>query len=217
MEENINIEQLVNWLNIFMTEATNTIENLLASEVIQGTIELSNSLASAIDTLNTLKKIASIPSKLYLRKFEKFCRGLASIPLDKRKKYVKTLGREKFSQESVFILNVINRIEEEDKLPLLIKLLDARCGNEISAEEYRRLTVMVDRTLYSDLLYLKHSITDDPVELRTDSDYGLAASGLLVTAGSTWLTFEVPTKDTGICFNYTLSAKKIAKICFNTT
>ena len=219
MEENTNIEQLVNCLEVFTNEATDAVEKFLASDMVQDAAtmaaELGDTLSDAIKGLKALKAVASIPSKLYLRKFEKFCRGLADIPLEKRQRYMKILGREKFTQESVFILNVINRIEEEDKSPLLIKLLHARSGGEISEEEYRRLTVMVDRTLYSDLLYLGHSITADPVALLTDSDYGLAASGLLVTAGSNWVTAGGLSNDTGIRFNYTLSAKKLAKICFN--
>lgn len=219
MEENTNIEQLVNWLEVFTNEATAAVERFLISDTVQDAVtistELGAALSGAIKGLNALKAVASIPSKLYLRKFEKFCRGLADIPLEKRQRYIETLGKQKFAQESVFILNTINRIEEEDKIPLLIKLLDARCGGDITEKEYRRLNVMVDRTLYSDLVYLGHSITADPVLLRTDSDYGLVASGLLITTGSTWGTVENVENDTGIRFNYTLSAKKLAKICFN--
>ena len=219
MQNTNHIEQLVNYLEVFTNEATDAVEKFLTADVVQDTAamvtELGNALSDAIKGLKALKAIASIPSKLYLRKFEKFCRGLADIPLEKRQRYMKILGREKFTQESVFILNVINRIEEEDKLPLLIKLLDARSGEEINEEEYRRLTVMVDRTLYNDLLYLGQNITADPVALITDSDYGLAASGLLVTAGSNWVTTGGLPNDTGSRFNYTSSAKKLAKICFS--
>lgn len=221
LEENTSVEQLINLFATFAEEATDTVEKFLASDLVQDattmTTELGESLSDAVKGLKLLKSVASIPSKLYLRKFEKFCRGLAQIPLEKRQKYMKTLGREKFNRESVFILNVINRIEEEDKFPLLIKLLDARTAGILTSDEYRRLTVLVDRTFYSDLLYLEHNITADPVALHTDSDYGLVASGLLVTAGNDWgddLTSEDDPNDTGIRFNYTSSAKKLAQVLF---
>ena len=142
----------------------------------------------AIKTIKTLKKIASIPSMLYLRKFERYCRGITDIPLEKRQKYIRMLGRDKFNKESVIVLNIINRIEEEDKLPFLLKILEAKMDGIIDDNEYRRLMVLTDRTLYSDLLYLKDNITADPIMLRCDSDYGLVASGLLVTAGNEWST-----------------------------
>jgi len=221
LEESMSVEQLIDLLATFTEKATDTAEKFLASDLVQDvaimTAELGEVLSDAVKGLKLLKSVASIPSKLYLRKFEKFCRGLVQIPLEKRQHYMKTLGREKFNHESVFILNVINRIEEEDKLPLLIKLIDARTEEIITSDEYRRLTILVDRTFYRDLLYLEHNVTADPVALRTDSDYGLVASGLLVTAGSEWINDfknEENPSDTGIRFNYTSSAKKLAQILF---
>ena len=221
IEENAGIEQLSNLLTTFVEEATASVERFLASDFAQDataiTTELGENLGDAVKALKVLKSFASIPTKLYLRKFEQFCRGVYDIPLEKRQKFMKTLGRERFNQESVFILNVINRIEEEDKLPLLVKLLEARTEGIIDPAEYCRLTVLVDRTFYSDLLYLEHNITADPVALHTDSDYGLVASGLLVTAGNEWIgdfTNEEDPDDTGIRFNYTSSAKKLAQILF---
>jgi len=221
LEESISVEQLINFLATFAEEATDTVEKFLASDLVQDattmTTDLGASLSEAIKGLKLLKSVASIPSKLYLRKFEQFCRGLVQIPLEKRQRYMKTLGREKFNRESVFILNVINHIEEEDKLPLLIKLLDARIAGVLTSDEYRRLTILIDRTFYNDLLYLEHNITADPVALHTDSDYGLVASGLLVTAGNDWnddFTNEDASTDTGIRFNFTLSAKKLTQILF---
>lgn len=221
IEENTPVEYLTECLTTFVQEATGSVEKFLASDFAQDaeaiTEELGESLGEAVKLLKTLKSFASIPSKLYLRKFEQFCRGVYRIPLDKRQSYIKKLGRERFNQESVFILNVINRIEEEDKLPFLVKLLEAQTDGAIDLGEYRRLTVLVDRTLYNDLVYLEHSITADPVWLRTDSDFGLAASGLLVTAGNEWVTDtedEECLGDTGVRFNYTLAAKKLAWILY---
>ena len=100
---------------------------------------------------------------------------------------MKLLGKEKFNKESVFVLNVINRIEENEKIPLFLKILNAKMDGFIDDNEYHRLMILTDRTLYSDLLYLKDNITEDPVKLNSDSDYGLASSGLLVAAGNEWV------------------------------
>ena len=79
----------------------------------------------------------------------------------------------------------------------------------IDDNEYHRLMILTDRTLYSDLLYLKDNITEDPVKLNSDSDYGLASSGLLVAAGNEWVE-GMDDADNGVRFNYTLAAKKMA-------
>lgn len=221
IEEATNIEQLSCLLETFVEDATDSVETFLTSDLVQDaaamTAELGESLGEAVKTLKLLKSLASIPSKLYLRKFEQFCKGVYEIPLEKRRKFIEKLGRERFNQESVFILNIINRIEEEDKLPFLTRILEARIEGVIDSAEYRRLTVLVDRTLYSDLLYLEHNITADPVALRTESDFGLVASGLLVTAGNDWMgdfSDEDDPDDTGMRFNYTAAAKKLAWILY---
>lgn len=220
MEENITLSQLLNHTKIILTKATNTISEIFntdaISEPIDITLELGSDLASAIKGLNLIKTVASIPSKIFMRKYEKFCRDLIEIPIEKRQKYIEKLGQSNFNKEGVFLLNIINRIEDEDKLPFLVKLLEARMDNIISANEYRRLTILIDRTFYSDLLYLEHNITEDPVSIQTDSDFGLVASGLLVTAGNDWSDPTNP-NDTGIRFNYTSAAKKLAQILFGVT
>lgn len=126
---------------------------------------------------------------------------------------MKLLGKEKFNKESVFVLNVINRIEENEKIDLFLRLLSAKMEGTIDDNEYHRLMILTDRTLYSDLLYLKDNITSDPVKLSSDEDYGLVASGLLVTAGNDWVE-DMDVADNGVRFNYTFAAKRMAFIFF---
>ena len=103
--------------------------------------------------------------------------------------------------------------EENEKIPLFLKILNAKMDGFIDDNEYHRLMILTDRTLYSDLLYLKDNITEDPVKLNSDSDYGLASSGLLVAAGNEWVE-GMDDADNGVRFNYTLAAKKMAYIFF---
>ena len=221
MKKNICIENLTDVIESVMEKATETFVEVEKSEVVQGTIgaiEVVNQLSEIPGGVSTIikivQKVTSIPDMICMNKIENYCKGLTEIPINKRQKYLKKLGKEKLNKESVFILSVLNRIEENEKIPFFIKLLDVKMDNEIDENEYRRLMIMVDRTMYSDLLCLKDDITNEPVKLEYDFHYGFVASGLLVTAGSELLTFD-NREDTGIRFNYTSSAKKLAKILFN--
>lgn len=212
------IDVLENILEIFMNEATELVKNVTESDFVQGGTEvlsqIGESLCEAVKFLKATQKIANIPTVLYMNKFENYCKGLTDIPLEKRQKYVLQLGKDKFNKESVFVLNVINRIEETEKISLFLKLLSAKMDGILTDTEYRRLMILTDRTLYSDLLYLKDNITADPVRLNTDSDYGLVASGLLVAAGNEWIE-DLESTDNGVRFNYTYAAKKMVSIFWN--
>ena len=142
-----------------------------------------------------------------MKKFEKYCKGIFMIPLEKRKKYIDLLGKDKSNKESVFVLNILNRIEENEKIDFFLKLLSAKMDGVINDDEYRRFMILTDRTMQFDLLYLKDNITKNPVKLDTYSDYGLVSSGLLTTAG-TVMSGELTDDDSGIRFNYTVAAKK---------
>ena len=211
------IDVLKDILETFMNEATDIAVQVMNSDIVQDGTEIlsqvGEAVSGAIKSLKVAQKIASIPTALYMKKFERYCKGLTTIPLEKRQKYMKLLGKEKFNKESVFVLNVINRIEENEKIPLFLKILNAKMDGFIDDNEYHRLMILTDRTLYSDLLYLKDNITEDPVKLNSDSDYGLASSGLLVAAGNEWVE-GMDDADNGVRFNYTLAAKKMAYIFF---
>lgn len=226
MEENndLNIVEEINYIDelkeiieVFMTEANDLAGQVINSEIVQDGAEvisqLSEAVSGAIKSLKAVKKIASIPTALFMRKFERYCKGLTEIPLNKRQKYMKLLGKEKFNKESVFVLNVINRIEENEKIELFLRLLSAKMEGILDDNEYHRLMILTDRTLYSDLLYLKDNITNDPIKLSSDEDYGLIASGLLVIAGNNWVE-DMDGSDNGVRFNYTFAAKKMAFVFF---
>ena len=199
------IDVLKDILETFMNEATDIAVQVMNSDIVQDGTEILSQVGEAV--------YGAIPTALYMKKFERYCKGLTTIPLEKRQKYMKLLGKEKFNKESVFVLNVINRIEENEKIPLFLKILNAKMDGFIDDNEYHRLMILTDRTLYSDLLYLKDNITEDPVKLNSDSDYGLASSGLLVAAGNEWVE-GMDDADNGVRFNYTLAAKKMAYIFF---
>ena len=191
-------------------------QDVLENETLQDITQIGEDIADAVDTIRRIRKIASIPTKLFMNKFVRYCQGMTDIPLEQRQRFLTELGKDKFNQEGAFTLNVIQKIEEKEKIPLLLKLLGARVYNQIDDIEYRRLMILTDRTLYNDLLYLKENITADPVSLKTEADYGLAASGLLVTAGNGFIRGMQGDSNSSILFNYTISAKKLSHIFFGT-
>ena len=126
------IDVLKDILETFMNEATDIAVQVMNSDIVQDGTEIlsqvGEAVSGAIKSLKVAQKIASIPTALYMKKFERYCKGLTTIPLEKRQKYMKLLGKEKFNKESVFVLNVINRIEENEKIPLFLKILNAKNG-----------------------------------------------------------------------------------------
>ena len=189
--------------------------NILEDDTVQGIIEIGGDVADAVGAIQAFRKVASIPNRLFMNKFVRYCQGLTEIPLEQRQNYSRQLGKEKFNREGAFTLNVLLKIEEKEKVPFLLKLLAAKMSGQIDDDEYRRLMILAHRTLYSDLLYLKDHVTADPVALENEADYGLAASGLLVTAGNDIGTFD-DVEENSMRFNYTISAKKLAHILFGT-
>lgn len=73
-----------------------------------------------------IRKAASIPSKLYLRKLDRFMRGMTEIPLEKRQKYIRHVSKDQYNKDSVYILEMINRIEDIEKVDVLLRLLELR-------------------------------------------------------------------------------------------
>lgn len=174
LEDKNYIEVLKDVLLYFMNEATDLTVKVMDSDIVQDGVETITQIGEAVSEpvkiLKAVKKVAGIPTALYMKKFERYCKGLTEIPPEKRQKYMKLLSKEKFNKESVFVLNVINRIEENEKIDFFVKILNAKMDGIIDDNEYHRLMILTDRTMYSDLLYMKENITDDPVKLSSEAD-----------------------------------------------
>ena len=124
--ERCNITALSNTLQNIMKYADETARQFFGEDIVDVAACSTEILSDSFKLLQALKKVASIPTKLYMRKFDRYCRGLTQIPLNKRQRYIKKLGSEAINKENIFILNVINRIEDEEKLDFLVKLCAAR-------------------------------------------------------------------------------------------
>lgn len=85
-----------------------------------------------------------------MHKMEKYLKGLIEIPQDKRNKYLERVGEKSLNKDSIFILNMLNRIEESSKFDMLLKLFEAKMDQIIDDNMYTRLCLLVDRTMYTE-------------------------------------------------------------------
>ena len=98
LDETNYIDVLKDVLETFMNEATDIAVQVMNSDIVQDGTEIlsqvGEAVSGAIKSLKAAQKIASIPTALYMKKFERYCKGLTTIPLEKRQKYMKLLGKE---------------------------------------------------------------------------------------------------------------------------
>ena len=143
MQKGHNLETMLRILKGFMTDMETDLSAFLESDNLQDAKAIADianeSISETITLFKAIRNIASIPSQLFLHKFEHYCKGLGNIPKEKREKYIQMLGKEKFNREGVFVLNIINRIEENDKIDFLLRLLESKLDGEIDDTTYRRL------------------------------------------------------------------------------
>ena len=209
----VEVDSISDALSTFIEQGTETVINVFTSNeaaVIWETVtEVSADLVKASKVITVIKKAASIPDKLFMNKMEKYCRGLIEIPASKREKYAVKVGKPGLNKDSVFILGVLNKIEELSKIKILLTLFETKMDGLIDDETYRRLMLLVDRTMYSDLLYLRANITDDPIVIENDAEQGLLANGWLCYYGQ---TIGTATEDSQLVYTYTNVAKKFCEL-----
>ena len=193
-----------------MTEKIFTLSEKIDKESF---LEISNELKESLKLFRVIKVCASIPDKIIMGRIEKFCRGISAIPEIKREKYAIEVGKKGLNRDSVFIISLLNRMEDEAKIPYFVKLFRAKVYFEIDDTSYRRMMILVDRTLYSDILYMLDNIISESFALDSDEKQGLYLGGWLLYNGATWGSF----KEKG-SFNYRYSdtAFKFCKIMKDT-
>ena len=187
----------------------------LASDEVANALEtakeIGEDLSKAVEVVAKIRKIASIPDKFFMYKVERYCAGLFSIPLSEREKYAKKIGKKSLNKENVFVLGVLNRNEELSKIDIFVKLFVAKLYEKIDDQTYRRLMLQVDRTMFSDILYLRDNICEGEVKITSVEEENLLAMGWLIFAGIGWGT---ATEDGGNIYAYTQTAKLFCKVVF---
>ena len=115
----------------------------------------------------------------------------------------------------MFTLSILNRSEEMSKINIFVKLFAAKVNGEVDDTGYRRFMRLADRTLYSDIIFVRDNICHGELFLSTDQLQSLSADGWLKYAGMTMLDIEKGETDSN-AYEYTTVAKQFCKIVFNT-
>ena len=209
----VGVESIGETLSTIFEYGTEAVKGFFTSDEVaviwNTTTEISAEVAKALKVITIFKKAASIPDKIFMNKVEKYCRGITQIPVTKREKYIAKVGKASINKDSVFVLGVLNKIEELSKIDILLALFECKMDEAIDDETYRRLMVMVDRTMFSDLKYLLANVTDNPIAIENDAEQGLLSNGWLSYYGQTWGT---ATEDGHQVYTYTNIAKRFCEL-----
>lgn len=181
INKHINVEDMKDLLmNIYM-DGVEVIDN--NKEIIE---TFGGAATDLIEAIKVLKKIAEIPTQLYLIKFEKFCNGIIDIPSDKREKYLKAVTKKSVNEDNLFILNVLNRIENDKKIDIIVRILETRMDNKIDKTTYERLVIMIDRTLYQDIVVLIQLKNNECEYITPVEKMALEKNGWINFVGMSW-------------------------------
>lgn len=130
--------------------AESSYEAVINSAFFENTVSVIKRIDDSAEELSKIykgiKTVASIPDRLFLRKFERLCLGIGKIPENKRKKYIQKITRKRFNKDSVFILDVINKVEDLEK---------------IDDDRFRRYVIMTVNTMLQDLKYMSNCISNE--------------------------------------------------------
>lgn len=150
-----------------------------------------------------------------MKKVERYLNGIAQIPIEKRQKYIEKTAREMREEEAVFTLSILEHSEETSKIDIFVALFAAKVNGELDETGYRRMMRQTDRTLYSDIIFMKDNICHGEFTLSTDELQSLSADGWLKYAGMTIPDIKKGETDSN-AYEYTTVAKQFCKIVFNT-
>ena len=213
--ELVGVDSVIDSLSTLIEQGSEKIVAFISSDDFSDLLaeikELGAELSKAIKVVKIIRKSASIPDKLFMHKMERYCAGLVSIPSSKREKYAARVGKKSLNKDSVFILGVLNKIEELSKIDILVRLFEAKMDEEIDDQTYRRMMLQVDRTMYSDILFLKDNICDDLIKIASVEEENLLATGWLIFAG---IGIGTATEEGGNLYSYTQTAKQFCHVVF---
>lgn len=215
-------ESVHDFINCFISAYGETKDKILEElypgllkDTVDAIAEVGGDIAAGVSLVRKLYEIISIPDKLFMKKVERYLNGIAQIPIEKRHKYIEKTAREMREEEAVFTLSILEHSEETSKIDIFVALFAAKVNGELDETGYRRMMRQTDRTLYSDIIFMKDNICHGELTLSTDELQSLSADGWLKYAGMTILDIEKGETDSN-AYEYTTVAKQFCKIVFNT-
>lgn len=217
-EFNDNFHALIEWFISAYGATKDTIATCPYFDVVKDSLDVINEVGSDVSTIaNIIKKfgeIMSIPDKLFMKKVDRYLNGISQIPLDKRQKYIKKTAKVIQEEDAIFTLSILEKSEELSKIDIFVKLFAAKVNGDLDEIGYRRMMLQTDRTLYSDLVFMKNNICNGKLSLSTEELQSLSTAGWLTYAGIKESDVMKDTMGTGL-YIYTTSAKKFCGLIFD--
>ncbi|WP_301929417.1 DUF2013 domain-containing protein [Ferruginibacter sp.] len=136
----------------------------ISTEILEAGIDqlIENELLKDIPILGIGYKTYNLAKKItehfLIKKILKFLFHLKDISQDKREKFIKELEKKKQSKTvSEKLLIALNRLDDLNKADIIGKLFKALIENDITQEEFFRLSSYVDHAYIDDLIGLKQN------------------------------------------------------------
>ncbi len=215
---NDNFHALIEWFMSAYGAAKDTIATCPYFDVVKDTLDVMSEVGGDVSAvgkaIKKLGEIMSIPDKLFMKKVDRYLNGISQIPLDKRQKYIEETAKAIQEEDAVFTLSILEKSEELSKIDIFVKLFAAKVNGNLDEIGYRRMMLQTDRTLYSDLVFMKENICDGELTLSTEELQSLSTAGWLTYAGIKVLDAMEEATDTSL-YAYTASAKKFCGLVFD--
>lgn len=145
--------------------------NGLLSKGLQSIINVELPIIGCFAQIST-----SISDTLFMKKCLEFLKGINDIPKKDRYRLIGDISAQNQSDAGEIILSLINKLDHPQKIQLLCKLFKAAVYNDITVDDFIRLSFMVEKCPYIDLLNLKGYIHPDYIPGCTET---LLASGFI--------------------------------------
>lgn len=144
-----------------------------------------------------IKISTSISDTMFMKKCLKFLKGISDIPKEDRYEFIGDLSARNQENAAELILSIINKLDHPQKIELICKLFKARVFKEISIDDFIRLSFMIEKCPYIDLLYLRE---------YEEPNYIPGSTELLSSAGFIEKTiYDFGSAEDGGCDKYSLT------------
>lgn len=160
--------------------------------------------------LQLAQSIRSTADALFIRKVARFLQELANTSKEDCEHFLTELDaadkREQF-QESLLLL--LDKMDQSEKATVVGRLYRAAIQNQISLADAQRLSSIVNRTFYNDLIYLTE-FEDETIGSDPDIAIGLRSNGLLQVTQEDYGTLDDPTSG-GIYYTLNSYGEKLLR------
>ena len=183
--------------------------DILESEEYEAVKEIGSDISGLKNLISYVRKVASIPDILYMRKVKRYCKGISTISPHSREKFARKIGKKSINKDSIYVLDILNRTEDEMKIDIFAELFKHKVYENIDDMTYRRMMTLVDHTLYHDIVYMDSHIQEEHIKISTPEEESLLAAGWLIYYAPTWGSFS---PKGGKSYKYTSTAVKFCEL-----